>query len=225
MEKSTASEEQFSPLHTDSKSPTGKVKQSNLSDILMAFGLIGSLMLFIYLTPAGTYNWFTLMLLFLIIIPTIIALITGAPFVPTPMQAVERILKAADIKPGEKVYDIGCGDGRMVHLAAKKYQANATGLELSPLVYGLAKIRQLIWRSKAKIKFGDFRYQNLKDADVIVCYLLPGPLAKLQEKLDKELKKGARVVSYAFRIGTWQETTTQPRDPENNIAPIWVYEK
>jgi DNA-directed RNA polymerase beta subunit len=55
-----------------------------------------------------------------------------------------------NIKKGEKVYDIGCGDGRMVYLAAKDYKANAVGLELSPLVYALAKIRQFFWRSKAK---------------------------------------------------------------------------
>jgi ribosomal protein L11 methylase PrmA len=153
------------------------------------------------------------------------ALIKGAPFVPTPMEAVERILKEAHIKKGEKVFDIGCGDGRMVYLAAKEYGADATGLELSPLVYVLARIRKLIWRSKARILFRNFKNQDFSKANVIVCYLLPETLAYLQPKLDDELKKGTRVVSYAFQIGTWKEKKKVEKDPVRGIAPIWVYER
>jgi SAM-dependent methyltransferase len=170
-------------------------------------------------------NPFAVILAILIIIPTVIAMVTGAPFVPTPMPRVKKMLQLAKIKKGEKVYDIGCGDGRMVYLAAKEYGANAVGFELSPLVFLLAKVRQFFWRSKAKIFFTDFRAQNLGDADVIVCYLMPDSLARLQEKLDKELKKGTRVVSYAFSIGTWKVNHREERDKENNLAPIWVYER
>jgi SAM-dependent methyltransferase len=161
----------------------------------------------------------------IIIIPTIIAMSTGAPFVPTPMARVKKMLALAKVKPGEKVYDIGCGDGRMVYVAANDYGANAVGLELSPLVYLLAVIRKFFWKSKAQIRFTDFRYRNLSDADVIVCYLLPEALARLQPKLDAELKKGARVVSYAFEIGNWKVTHREERNREQNLAPIWVYER
>ncbi|MFO0780650.1 MAG: 50S ribosomal protein L11 methyltransferase [Candidatus Gracilibacteria bacterium] len=161
----------------------------------------------------------------LITIPTIIAMSTGAPFVPTPMPRVEKMLALAKVKPNEKVYDIGCGDGRMVYVAANQYGANATGFELSPLVYCLAKIRKFFWKSKAKIEFTDFRYKNLGDADVIVCYLLPEALARLQSKLEAELKKGARVVSYAFPIGTWEVTHREERNRGQNLAPIWVYQR
>lgn len=161
----------------------------------------------------------------LIIIPTIIAMSTGAPFVPTPMARVEKMLALAKVKKGEKVYDIGCGDGRMVYVAANDYGANAVGYELSPLVYVLARIRKYFWRSKARIEFTDFRYRNLGDADVIVCYLLPESLARLQPKLENELKKGARVISYAFAIGTWGASKKEESDRANNLAPIWVYER
>lgn len=195
------------------------------NDMLLAVFLILTLFFILYLMPAGSLNIWTGAFILCIIIPTLRALIKGAPFVPTPMLRVQKMLKLANIKKDEKVFDIGCGDGRMVYLAAKEYGAKATGLELSPLVYFLAKIRQLLWRSKAKILFRDFHSYSLQDADVVVCYLLPETLINLQSKLEKELKKGARVVSYAFKVGDWQESHREERDTVNNMAPIWVYER
>jgi len=193
--------------------------------MLLTMVLILALVIVLYLMPPKTLNIYTLPILVLILVPTIMALVNGAPFVPTPMEAVEKMLHLAQIKTGEKVYDIGCGDGRMVYLAAKKYGADATGFELSPLVYVTARIRHFLWRSKAKILFANFKKRDLSNADVIVCYLLPDTLARLQEKLDKELKKGSRVVSYAFPIGNWTPAHREERNPAKNIAPIWVYVK
>lgn len=202
-----------------------KRRQERWKDLAMTLILAFLLMAVFYLVPPNTFNPYSAIFLLLLLVPTLMALIHGAPFVPTPMEAVEKMLKTADIKPGQKVIDIGCGDGRMVYLASKKYKANATGYELSPIVYGLARIRKLFWGSKAKIVFGNFKNQNLKDVDVVVCYLLPETLARIQEKLDKELRKGAKVVSYAFPIGSWQAHQRVERDPAKNIAPIWVYQK
>lgn len=202
-----------------------KRQRERWKDLTMTLVLAFLLMAVFYLVPPNTFNPVSAVVLFLLVVPTLMALINGAPFVPTPMEAVEKMLKTADLKEGDKVFDIGCGDGRMVYLAAKKYKANATGYELSPIVYALARIRKLFWGSKAKIVFGNFKTKNFKDADVIMCYLLPETLARLQEKLDKELKKGARVVSYAFPIGSWKAHQRVERDPEKNIAPIWVYQK
>lgn len=209
----------------DSVTETPKnIKKSAFLDLGMVLLLIATLLMVITIMPKGSYNFFNLAVLVLILIPTIKALVKGAPFVPTPIVRVKKMLEAANIKPGEKVYDIGCGDGRMVYLAARDHGASAVGFELSPLVYAIARIRKFFWKSKAKILFRDFNFCNLGDADVIVCYLLPETLAGLQTKLKKELKKGARVVSYAFKIGEWKEVRQEPRDTNNNLAPIWVYE-
>ncbi len=161
----------------------------------------------------------------LFLVPTITAAIKGAPWVPTPMPRARKMLELANIEPGEKVYDLGCGDGRLVYLASKEYKADAVGFELSPLVYLYAKIRQLIFRSKGKIHFKDFRKVDLGDANVILCYLLPQTLKVFQRKFEQELKKGTRIVSYAFKIGDWEPVMKIEPQREKNLSTIWVYRK
>jgi SAM-dependent methyltransferase len=167
---------------------------------------------------------FELILLGALLIPMVIAFVTGAPFVPTPMARVNRMLELAELKKGDRIYDIGCGDGRMVHVAHKIYGADSVGLELSPLVYFLAKVRQKLWRSGAKILLRDFRGVNLSDAKVIVCYLLPNTLETFREKFLRELRPGTKIISYAFEIKGWKPVHMEDRIREKNFSPIWVYE-
>ncbi len=178
-----------------------------------------------YWVSKTPFNIYTLGFFVLIIYPTLAALINGAPFVPTPMNAVNKMINSASLKKDDRVYDIGCGDGRIVHAASKKYNIKATGFELSPFVYLLAKIKHFLWKSKAKIIFGNFKKHDLSDADVIFCYLLPDTLAKLEPKLNRELKTGAKVISYAFPVHPWKENKKIERDKSNKLAPIWIYEK
>lgn len=192
--------------------------------LIIAAGILVFMPLFYVMTNAP-FNLYTLAIYIAILAPTLAALVNGAPFVPTPMKAVRKMLKISGLKKGDKVYDIGCGDGRVVYLAANEHKADAIGFELSPFVYTLAKIRQFFWRSKAKVKFANFKTHDLSDADVIFCYLLPETLIKLEPKLTKELKPGTKIISYAFPIATWQEVKKHPRQKEQNIAPIWEYVK
>lgn len=163
----------------------------------------------------------------IILIPTAIALIWGAPWVPTPKNRIRKMLDLAKLKPGEKVYDIGCGDGRAVHLASRLHKADAMGLELSPLVYAGAKLIQpwhMLRGSRGKIKYRDMYRVDLGDGDVILCYLMPHALKRLRKKFEKELKKGTRIISYAFEIPEWKPVHRQQRNRKKNHAPIWVYE-
>lgn len=178
----------------------------------------------LYLIIPKKPDLFQIILLFLLLIPTVIALVAGAPFVPTPMRGAEKVLKTAGVKKGDTVIDIGCGDGRFCYIAANKLGANSIGYELSPLVWLWAKIRQLFWRSKAKIKFGDFRMHNISEANHIVAYMLPETLIKFIPKFEKELKPGTRITSYAFKIGDWAPVHLEPADQEQNLSKIWVYE-
>ncbi|HRY90875.1 MAG TPA: class I SAM-dependent methyltransferase [Candidatus Gracilibacteria bacterium] len=196
-----------------------------MKDILLAIVFVLILIPIFHFTTNVAPNVFTTGFFVLIMIPTLITLINGAPFVPTPMSACRKMMKLAKIKPGETVYDIGCGDGRMVYLAANEHQAKATGFELSPLVYTLAFFRKLFWRSKAKIRFRNFKNQDFRQADVIVCYLMPETLVLLRDKMEKELKPGSRVISYAFQIAGWKEAYREEKDPAQSISQIWVYQR
>ena len=124
----------------------------------------------------------------------------GAPWAPTPISTVRRMLTLAEVGPGDVVYDLGCGDGRMIVTAAQHYGARAVGIEIDPLRYLLCQIRitALGLRGRVRVLFGNFFAQDLRGADVVTCYLLQSTNAKLEEKLVRELSPGARVVSNTF---------------------------
>jgi len=132
----------------------------------------------------------------------------GAPWVPSSMSAVHQMLELAEIKPDELVYDLGCGDGRIVVTAAREYQARAVGIELDPLrwLWCQLLITALGLRDRVKIQFGDLFKQDLSEADVITCYLLPETTRRLENKLLRELKPDTRVVSNTFLFPGVKET-------------------
>lgn len=160
----------------------------------------------------------------IILIPTLIAMITGAPWVPTPNARVKRMLELAKLKRGDRLYDLGCGDGRLVHMAARDYGADAIGLELSPLIYFMGRVKNFILRSKSKILFRDFRRIDYSNANVLVFYLMPEILQAMRPKFEAELKPGTLVVSYAFAVDGWTPIHIEPKDPAKNYSRILVYE-
>ncbi len=124
----------------------------------------------------------------------------GAPWVPSSMKVVNQMLELADVQPGERVYDLGCGDGRLVIAAARKYQAVGIGIELDPLRWLFCQILIAVFglRGKVTVQRGDLFKIDLSDADVVACYLLPKTNKKLEEKLMRELQPGTRVVTNTF---------------------------
>lgn len=130
--------------------------------------------------------------------------IVGGPWVPSSMQMVRRMLEMAEVGPKDVVYDLGCGDGRMVLTAAMRYHARAVGIEIDPLRYLWCQflITVLGQRKRIRIIFGNLFTKDLSDADVVICYLMPDALAKLEKKLKKELQPGTRVVSNRFTFPT-----------------------
>jgi predicted RNA methylase len=124
----------------------------------------------------------------------------GAPWVPTPIHVVDRMLEMAEVGPDDVVYDLGCGDGRLILAAARDYGARAVGIEIDPLRYLLCKRRiiALGLQDRVRVVYGDFFEQDLRDADVVTCYLLQTTNKKLVSKLRQELDPGARVVSNSF---------------------------
>lgn len=129
-----------------------------------------------------------------------------APFVPTDSEVAERVMDLADVGESDVVYDLGSGDGRMV-IAAAMRGANALGVELSSLRvwYSRVWIKMLRLSNLARIIQKDIFDVDLSKADVVICYLLQETNDKLQEKFEKELKPGTRVVSVAFEFRGWKE--------------------
>jgi precorrin-6B methylase 2 len=149
----------------------------------------------------------------------------GAPWVPTSMSTVHKMLRLADLKPDELIYDLGCGDGRIIVTAALQYRARAVGLELDPLRFIWCQLIITLFglRSRVQIIQGDFFEMDLSEADVVACYLLPDTNKKLEKKLLQELKPGTRVVSNTFLFPNIQQARKNGKarlyifSPENTI--------
>ncbi len=145
-----------------------------------------------------------LILLLIFLGTAVYAGVRGAPWVGSRKKDVQRFLKIADIKPGQVVYDLGSGDGRIV-IAAAKIGARAIGLEVSLLPYLLSKIKQG-WAHlpNLTIKYKDFFREDLSSADIVYIFLTAKAHRRLKEKLEKELKSGAKVITYVWPIPGWQ---------------------
>ena len=145
-----------------------------------------------------------------------------APWFPTRKNDVIRFLKLVDIKQGQKMYDLGCGDGRLV-CAAANAGANAQGIELSLLPFILASIRKVFSKNKSRIKFlyKNIWATNISDADVVYVWLMPAANPKLKQKFESELRKGAKVVSYVWPIEGWQPVKV---DEIRNRCKLYLYQ-
>ena len=139
-------------------------------------------------------------------------------WVPTPPAVVDAMLKLADVKPTDVVYDLGCGDGVIVATAAQKYGARAVGIDIDPLRVKEAteRAQKMGVSDKVEIRQGDLFEADIKDATVVTLYLLQSLNIKLMPKLQKELKPGTRVVSQSFSMGEqWPPEKTIDVDGRN----------
>jgi 16S rRNA A1518/A1519 N6-dimethyltransferase RsmA/KsgA/DIM1 with predicted DNA glycosylase/AP lyase activity len=150
-----------------------------------------------------------------------------APYYPTPQSIVAAMLDLADLRPGEKMFDLGSGDGRIVIMAAQRYRADATGVELDDdlATQSAQKIRQLGLQAKARIIHGDMLKQDYSSANVITVYLLPESNLKVRPVLDPQLKKGTRIVAHDFEIGGWipVKTVAIADDGEGRSHMLYLY--
>jgi cyclopropane fatty-acyl-phospholipid synthase-like methyltransferase len=132
------------------------------------------------------------------------------PYVPTNQETVEKMLELADVKPGDVVYDLGCGDGRIVITAAKKFGATGVGVDLNPQRIEEANENAEAAGVTDKVTFiqGDLFEFDFSKANVLTLYLLPSVNLELMPKVKRELKPGSRVVSHDFDMGDWKPEKT-----------------
>jgi SAM-dependent methyltransferase len=125
------------------------------------------------------------------------------PYVPTPQEVVNRMLDLAKVGKDDVVYDLGCGDGRIVVTAAKERGARGTGIDLNPerIAEAKANAKKAGVEDRVSFKVGDLFEADVSPATVVTLYLLPNINVKLRPRLWKQLKVGTRVVSHDFDMG------------------------
>ncbi len=150
-----------------------------------------------------------------------------APYYPTPETIVEKMLEFGELKAGEKMFDLGSGDGRIVIMAAQKFKADATGIEFDKDLWkqSMDRIKSLGLSSRARIINGDIMRQDYSSADMLTVYLLPSSNDKVRPMLEKQLKKGARIVSHDFEFTGWtpEKTETIEDDGEGRSHTLYLY--
>lgn len=149
-----------------------------------------------------------------------------APYVPSPQAVVHKMLEAAQLKPGETLYDLGCGDGRILITAAQKFGAHAVGVELSPVLAREAtdQVKKLGLQDQVKVVQGNLLDVDLSPADVVTLYLLTSSNERLKPNLEKSLKPGARVISHDFEMRGWTALKTEKVESHNRVHTIYIYE-
>jgi len=170
--------------------------------------------------------WIVLQLVGLALLASVAyAAANGAPWVPTRPKDLEAFIKALELKPGEKFYELGAGDGRVCIAVARKFpEAEVVGVELSVVQYLAARLR--VWRSGLKnvrILWRNAFKVSLKDAAVVYVFLLPETNGRLDEKFRRELRPGARVYTYAFRMDGWTPTREFSSSPDGLHVREYVY--
>jgi ubiquinone/menaquinone biosynthesis C-methylase UbiE len=150
-----------------------------------------------------------------------------APYVVTPEHAVDRMLEMANLKPGETLFDLGCGDGRILITAVQKYKVKAIGIEISDRLARSAaeKVRKDGLQDQIKIIHGDFMRQDLSSANVVTLYLATAANDTLRPNLERFLKPNTRVVSYDYPIPGWKAVdTTEAKGTHGFSHTIYLYQ-
>jgi len=148
-----------------------------------------------------------------------------APYVSSPARVVDRMLEMANVKPGETLYDLGCGDGRILIAAVQKYKVKAVGVEISPKLAAKATtaIERAGLQTRARVIPGDLLNVDFTGADVVAIYLSTELNAELRPRLERYLKPGARVVSHDYAIPGWKPAKVDRTDGDTSHV-IYLYE-
>jgi SAM-dependent methyltransferase len=145
------------------------------------------------------------------------------PYVPTPQEVVDGMLKLGQVRKGDVLYDLGCGDGRIVISAAKQYGARGLGIDIDPVRIQEARLNAEKAGVSKQVEFrqGDLFRADFSPATVVTLYLLPDINRKLRPQLWRQLKVGTRVVSHAFDMGDeWPPEKT--RRVSNSTLHFWT---
>jgi SAM-dependent methyltransferase len=149
-----------------------------------------------------------------------------APFVVSPEHAVDKMLQMAQLKSGETLYDLGCGDGNILIAAAQKYKVKAVGIELSDHLARTAaeRVKKAGLQNEVKVIRGNFMHTDLSGADVVTLYLATTANASLRPNLERYLRPNTRVVSYDYPIPGWKPVNTSESGRHGATHTIYLYQ-
>ncbi len=130
----------------------------------------------------------------------------GLPSIPTRADRIRKALKLAKLQPGEILYDLGCGNGRVLLVAAREFGAQAVGIEAGPVQCAIAWLTARLHGvgRRVSVRCADFFKTDLGPAQVVFAYLTASQSKRLKEQLESQLQPGARVVTVSFEIPGWQ---------------------
>ena len=149
-----------------------------------------------------------------------------APYVPTPMDVVNRMLELAVVTKDDVVYDLGCGDGRIVIAAAQRFGAHGVGIDIDPerIAEANANAERAGVQDLVTFIQQDAMQADVSEATVVALYLLSSSNVKLRPILTTQLRSGSRIVSHAFRMGDWEpDETHQFEDERGNMRTIYLW--
>ena len=174
-------------------------------------------------------GWVSVVLSLVLVAPSIGLLANDReeiPYVPTPIEVVDKMLDLAGVKKGDVVYDLGSGDGRIVIRAAKKYGVRGVGIEMDRMLLDKARKDAKAAGVSHLVEFRaeDAMKTDLSKATVVTLYMLPWFNEAMQPNFKKYLKPGARIVAHDFGIGGWEPDRTEKlADPEQKIGGLIHY--
>ncbi|MFC1749822.1 hypothetical protein ACFL2V_13565 [Pseudomonadota bacterium] len=159
----------------------------------------------------------------LLLLTAVVNLFIRVPYVPSKKRDIKYVLDLANLKDNERVYDLGCGDGRFLFAAEKSAKISGTGYEAAPIPYLLSHIKKFFLRAKSRIHMKNFFKADLSDADVVFCYLGPDVMKNLADKLKKECKKGTRIFSNTFHMEGLEPATVWEKNSDQKHSKIYLY--
>jgi len=149
-----------------------------------------------------------------------------SPFVGSPRDVVQKMLELANPKPGEILYDMGSGDGRVLIMAAKKFGMYCVGIELHDdlIDRAMKEIKKLKLESRIQIIKGDFFNIDISNADIVFLYLTTLANEKLRPKLEKELKSGSRIVSHDYEVKGWLPSNVYRDESNGHVIYLYIFD-
>lgn len=158
--------------------------------------------------------WLSVLFFVLVLVWILIPALYGLPPVPTRPERIRKALELANLQPDETLYDLGAGDGRVLLMAARDFGAQAVGLEIGPIQCALIWLRATAsgFGDRIKVRWKNFYHADLTEADVVFVYATSKEIAKLAPHLEKQLKRGARLVSISADFRDWEPSALDEHD-------------